>query len=169
MYSRLKPQLKTFCIHSRLKQGSSRTSCLFRFVGQNHCDLHNSIHELQRQTGGLFQKRTPECGVLVQKETRIERPGGALTLRFTCAGKHMCFLLRRVSERTVVDTGHVVLALTRLRDFLAEWGIEEISIPVYHPNRSKLKPRELFAVLHVVFAESEITQHLHKKYFLSIA
>ena len=33
----------------------------------------------------------------------------------------------------------------------------------------KLSPRELYAILHVVFAETEIMVHLHKKYYLSIA
>ena len=62
-----------------------------------------------------------------------------------------------------------MLALTRLRDFMVERGIMEVSMPVYDPNRRKLSPRELYAILHVVFAETEIMIHLHKKYYLSIA
>ena len=69
----------------------------------------------------------------------------------------------------MVDPEHVILALTRLRDFLVEKGIKEVSIPVYDQNRGRLNPRELYAILHVVFAETEITVHLHKKYYLSIA
>ena len=42
-------------------------------------------------------------------------------------------------------------------------------MPVYDPNRGKLSPRELYAILHVVFAETEIMVYLHKKYYLSIA
>ena len=64
---------------------------------------------------------------------------------------------------------------TNLR--IVEWmrdlknkGEEAQSIqPVYYPNRGKLNPRELYAILHVVFAETEITVHLHRKYYLSIA
>ena len=78
-------------------------------------------------------------------------------------GKYLCFLVTRVNERNTIDPEHVMLALTRLRDFL------EVSIPVYDPNRGKLSPRELYAILHVVFAETEIMLHLHKKYYLSIA
>ena len=52
---------------------------------------------------------------------------------------------------------------------MIERGIMEISMPVYDPNRGKLSPRELHAILHVVFAETEIMVHLHKKYYLSIA
>ena len=62
------------------------------------------------------------------------------------------------------------LALTELRDFLVERGIKKISIPVYDPNSGRLNPRELlYAILHVVFAETEKIVQLHKKYYLSIA
>ena len=64
---------------------------------------------------------------------------------------------------------HVMLALTRLRDFMIEKTIMEVSMPVYDTNKGKLGPRELYAILHVVFAETEIMVHLHKKYYLSIA
>ena len=84
-------------------------------------------------------------------------------------GKYLCFLVTRVNERNTIDPEHVMLALTRLRDFMIERGIVEVSMPVYDPNRGKLSPRELYAILHVVFAEMEIMVHLHKKYYLSIA
>ena len=84
-------------------------------------------------------------------------------------GKYLCFLVTRVSERNVIDPEHVLLALTRLRDFLVERGIREVSIPVYDPKSGKLNPRELYAILHVVFAETEMMVNLHKKYYLSIA
>ena len=84
-------------------------------------------------------------------------------------GKYLCFLVTRVNDRNTIDPEHVMLALTRLRDFMIERGITEVSMPVYDPNRGKLSPRELYAILHVVFAETEIMVHLHKKYYLSIA
>ena len=84
-------------------------------------------------------------------------------------GKYLCFLVTRVNERSTIDPEHVMLALTRLRDFMIERGIVEVSMPVYDPNRGKLRPRELYAILHVVFAETEIMVHLHKKNYLSIA
>ena len=37
-------------------------------------------------------------------------------------------------------------------------------MPVYYPNCGRLNHRELYAILHVVFAETEIMVHLHKKY-----
>ena len=84
-------------------------------------------------------------------------------------GKYLCFLVTRVSERNTIDPEHVMLALAKLRDFMIESRITEVSMPVYDPNRGKLSPRELYAILHVVFAETEIMVHLHKKYYLSIA
>ena len=84
-------------------------------------------------------------------------------------GKYMCFLVTSVNERNTIDPEHVMLVLPRLRDFMVERGIMEVSMPVYDPNRGKLNPRELYAILHVVIAETEITVHLHKKYYLSIA
>ena len=84
-------------------------------------------------------------------------------------GKYLCFLVTRVNERNTIDPEHVMLTLTRLRDFMIERETVEVSMPVYDPNRGKLSPRELYAILHVVFAETEIMVHLHKKYYLSIA
>ena len=85
------------------------------------------------------------------------------------SGKDLCFLVTRVNERNTIDPEHVMLALSRLRDFMVERGIMEVSMPVYDPNRGKLSPRELYAIQHVVSAETEIMVHLHKKYYLSIA
>ena len=83
-------------------------------------------------------------------------------------GKYLCFLVTRVNEKNTIDRELVVLALTRLSDFMVERGIPEVSVPAYDPNRGRLIPRVLYAILHVVFAETEIVVHLHKKYNLSI-
>ena len=103
-----------------------------------------------------------------------QRPGlgGMSALPLSVAqvpGKYLCFLVTRVSERNTIDPEHAMLALTRLRDFMIERRITEVSMPVYDPNMGKLSPRELYAILHVAFAETEIMVHLHKKYNLSIA
>ena len=71
-------------------------------------------------------------------------------------GKYLCFLVTRVDDRNTIDPEHVMLALTRLRDFMIERRITEVSMPVYDPNSGKLSPRELYAILHVVVAETEI-------------
>ena len=103
-----------------------------------------------------------------------QRPGlgGMVALPPSVAqvpGKYLCFLVTRVNDRNTIDPEHVMLALSGLRDFMIERRITEVSMPVYDPNRGKLSPRELYAILHVVFAETEIMVHLHKKYYLSIA
>ena len=41
-------------------------------------------------------------------------------------GKYLCFLVTRVSERNTIDLEHVMLALTRLRDFMIERNITEV-------------------------------------------
>ena len=51
-------------------------------------------------------------------------------------GKYLCFLVTRVNDRNTIDPEHVMLALTRLRDFMIERGITEVSMPVYDPNRA---------------------------------
>ena len=69
----------------------------------------------------------------------------------------------------LVDPEHVALDLARLRDFLVVRGIKEVSIPVYDSNRGRLNRREVYAFLHLVFAETKTTVHLHKNNYLSIA
>ena len=59
--------------------------------------------------------------------------------------KYMCFLVTRVNERNTIDPEHVMLALTRLRDFMVERGIREVSMSVYDQSRGRLSHRELYA------------------------
>ena len=44
-------------------------------------------------------------------------------------GKYLCFLVTTTNKRNVIDSQHVMLALTELRDFLVERRIEEVSMP----------------------------------------
>ena len=67
-----------------------------------------------------------------------------------------------------MDPEDLVLSLTGLRDFLWEREVEELSLPVYDPNRGRLHPRELFALIHVIFSDTNIQVSLYKKYYLSI-
>ena len=83
-------------------------------------------------------------------------------------GKYSCFLVTRVTEKQHVDPENLVLSLTRLRDFLDEMDVKELSLPVYDPNRGRLHPRELYALVHVIFSDTNIQVYLHKKYYLSI-
>ena len=83
-------------------------------------------------------------------------------------GKYLCFLVTKATDRQQVDSESLVLALTRLRDFLVERGVTYLSLPVYDPNMGKLHPRELYALVHVIFSETDIEVYLHKKYYLSM-
>ena len=83
-------------------------------------------------------------------------------------GKYLCFLVTRATEKQHVDPENLVLSLTRLRDFLVEMDVKELSLPVYDPNRGRLHPRELYALVHVIFSDTNMQVYLHKKYYLSI-
>ena len=102
-----------------------------------------------------------------------QRPGvgGMITLPPVASqipGKYLCFLVTKATDRQHVNPESLVLALTRLRDFLVERSVTSLSLPVYDPNRGKLHPRELYALVHVIFSETDIEVYLHKKYYLSI-
>ena len=77
-------------------------------------------------------------------------------------------LSTQAKEKQHVIPESLVLALTRLRDFLVEIGVTSLSLPVYDPKRGKLHQRELYALVHVIFSETDIEVYLHKKYYLSI-
>ena len=86
----------------------------------------------------------------------------------TDTGKVLCFLVTRAMDKRHVDPENLVLSLTRLRDFHVEREVKELSLPVYDPNRGQLHPRELYALIHVIFSDTNIQVYLHKKYYLSI-
>ena len=83
-------------------------------------------------------------------------------------GKYLCFLVPEATDKQHVNPENLGLALTRLRDFLVERGVTSLFLPVYDPNRGKLHPRELYALVHVIFSETDIEVFIHKKYYLSI-
>ena len=58
-------------------------------------------------------------------------------------GNYLCFLVSKTTDKQHVNPESLVLALTRLRDFLVERGVTSLSLPVYDPNEGKLHPREL--------------------------
>ena len=83
-------------------------------------------------------------------------------------GNYLCFLVTMATEKRHVDPENLVLSLTRLRDFFVEREVKELLIPVYNPNRGRLHPRELYALIHVIFSDTNIQVYLHKKYYLII-
>ena len=82
------------------------------------------------------------------------------------SGKYLCFLVTKSTDRQHVNPESLVLALTRLRNFLVERGVTSLSLPVYDPNRGSYI-RESY-IVHVIFSETGIEVYLHKKYYLSI-
>ena len=83
-------------------------------------------------------------------------------------GKYLCFFVTKATEKRHLDPENLVLSLTRLRDFFAERKVKELLLPVCDPNRGRLHPRELYALIHVIFSDTKIQVYLHKKYYLSI-
>ena len=83
-------------------------------------------------------------------------------------GKYLCFLVTRATEKQHMDPENLVLSLTRLRDFLVEMDVKELSLPVYDSNRGRLHTRELYALVQVIFSDTNIQVYIHKKYYLSI-
>ena len=67
-----------------------------------------------------------------------------------------------------MDPENLVLSVTRLRDFLLEREVNELSLPVYDPNRGRLHPQELYALILLIISDTNIQVYLHKKYYLSI-
>ena len=77
-------------------------------------------------------------------------------------GKYLCRLVTKVTDRQHVNPESLVLALTRLRDFLVERGVTSLSLTVWDRNRRKLHPRELYALVHEIFSDTDIEVYLHK-------
>ena len=71
-------------------------------------------------------------------------------------GKYLRFLVTRATEKWHVDPENLVLSLIRLRDFLVEREKRELSLPVYDPNKGRLHPRQLYALIHVIFSDTNI-------------
>ena len=83
-------------------------------------------------------------------------------------GKYLCFLMTRATEKRHVDPENLVLSLTRLRDFLMQKEVKEFSLPVYDPIQGRLHRRELYALIHLIFSDTNIQVYSHEKYNLSI-
>ena len=54
---------------------------------------------------------------------------------------------KNIMERMTSDRDVAVLSPT----FPVEGGVKDLSISMYDPNRGRLHPRELYALLHVIF------------------
>ena len=79
-------------------------------------------------------------------------------------GKYLCFLVTRATEKQHVDPEVLVLSLTRTVRFPYREGGERTLAPGTRPNRGRLHPRELYALIHVIFSDTNIQVNLHQKY-----
>ena len=132
---------------------SDRTGAICRTADKSfNANLEADFKREYQNDEFLFRQR-PGLGALAALPPSVSQ----------LPGKYLCILVTKDIERNVVDPEHVMQALTRLRDFLVERGIKKVSMPVYDPNWGRLNHRELYAILHVVYTETEIMVHLHKK------
>ena len=76
--------------------------------------------------------------------------------------KYVCFLVTSTTEKQIVDPENLVLSLTRLRDFLVEREVKELSLIVHDPNRGRLHPRERYALIHVIVSDTNLQVYLQK-------
>ena len=67
-----------------------------------------------------------------------------------------------------MDLEGLVLSSTRQIDFLGERGVKELSLPVYDPNRGRLPPRVVYALIQVIISVTDLEVYLHKNYYLSL-
>ena len=104
----------------------------------------------------------------METETWCGRDDSAAPVASKISGKYFCFLVTKATDKQQVNPESLVSALTRLRDFLVERRVTSLSLPIYDPNRGKLHLRELYALVHVMFSETDIEVYLHKNYYLSI-
>ena len=77
------------------------------------------------------------------------------------------FLVTKATDRQQVNPDRLVLAQTRLREFLVEKVLSSFFLSIHDSIREKLTSRELYPLVHVIFSETEIEVHLHKKFYLS--
>ena len=102
-----------------------------------------------------FRRENKNIGFLWKQRPGV---GGLIALPPVASeipGKNLCFLVTKDTDRQHVNPESLVLALTRLRDFLVERGMTSLSLSVYDANRGKLHPSELNALVHVIFSDIE--------------
>ena len=110
-----------------------------------------------------FKREYKNIAFLWKQRPRVGGVAALPPAAIQIPGKYLCFLVTRATEKRHVDPENLVLSLTRLRDFLVERDVKELSLPVYDPSRGRLHPRESYALVHVIFSDTNIQVYLHKK------
>ena len=115
-----------------------------------------------------FKQECKNTDFLWKQRPGIEGVAALAPAASQTPGNYLCFLVTRAKEKQHTEAEDLALSLTRLKDSLVESGMKELSLPVYDPDRGRLHPRELYALIHVIFSETNLELYLHKKYCLSI-
>ena len=137
-------------------------------VVESYFNLPNEYSSSIILTDSDFKLTDRTCAIAITADKSLKiflwkrRPGtgGVAALPPAASqipGKYLCFLVTRATEWYPEN---LFLSLTRLRDFLVEREVKELSIAVYDPNRGRLHPRELYALIHVIFSDTNIQGYL---------
>ena len=104
----------------------------------------------------------------MEAETSDRRCSSLTSHVFANIRKVYCFFVTRATKKQHKDPEVLVLSLTRMRKILVEMEVKELSLPVYDPNRGPQHPRDLYALIHLIFSDINIQVYLHKKNNLSL-
>ena len=132
------------------------------------CDSDDSRHEFKTALAADFNRENKNIEFLWKQRPGIVGVAALPPAPSQIPGKYLCFLVTRATEKRHMDSENLVLSLTRLRDVLVEREVNELSLPVYDPNRRRMHPRDLYALIHVTYSDTNIQVYLYKKHYLSI-
>ena len=103
---------------------------------------------------------------LGQAKTRNRRRSSFASGGVTDTGKLLMLLGDKGNGEAARGPGKSSFVLDEIERLLfVEREVKELSLPVYDPNRGRLHPRELYALIHVIFSDTNIQVYLHKKFF----
>ena len=112
--------------------------------------------------------RIQKRGIFLEATTRSRGHSSLTSDGITDTGKTPMLLGNEGDGKAARGPREPSLVLDEVRDFLVEMDVKELSLPVYDPNRGRLHPRELYALVHVIFSDTNLQVYLHKKNYLSI-
>ncbi len=84
-------------------------------------------------------------------------------------GKYVMFLVTRTKDFDNILVEDLYLCLEKMRDILIRLQVIAISIPIIDPGRGNIKLQDIYCMLASTFFGTDLTVHLHDRYFLTIA
>ena len=82
--------------------------------------------------------------------------------------KYVMFLVTRTKQFDRVLIEDLYFYLERMRDLLVRLQVNDVSLPIIEPGRGNMKLQDLHCMLASMFFGTDITVHLHDRYFLTI-